>query len=38
MGARILDWIALNKVAVVSFTIGIIFGGALGILGAYFAK
>lgn len=36
--ARILDWIALNKVAVVSFTLGLIAGGVLGSLGGYLAK
>ena len=36
--ARIADWIALNKVAVVSFTVGLIVGGFLGSLGGYLAR
>lgn len=37
MGARFLDWMALNKAFVTGFVIGLVVGVALGILGGYFA-
>ena len=36
--ANIADWIAGHKEGMVGFFIDIIFGGALGILRAYFAR
>ncbi len=37
MGARFLDWLALNKAFVTGLVIGIIAGGVLGMIGAYLA-
>ena len=35
MGARILDWMATHREVVIAFTVGLIVGGVLGMLGAW---
>jgi hypothetical protein len=37
MGAKIADWIKSNQSFVIGFVSGVIFGGILGIIGAWLA-